>query len=210
MYDYYRQCNPEHGRLFDLAMTGRPNGPYELYPYESLSAGSRLVDVGGGSGHVSARIARKHRQLRYIVQDSEETTSYGKSVYGPEGLPLEFQVRNFFSEQSEKGAEIYLLRHVLVDHPDPAASQILGCIADAMDADSRILVEDVVLPDTIGEDSMRIHNVIDFHLLTLLNSKERTIDDWKDLIASTGKNLEIENIWRGEDAECLLEIRRRF
>lgn len=185
-------------------------GPHTLYPYAQLPAGSRVVDVGGGSGHITAPLARQHPELKYIVQDGPDTIAYGKSIYGSAGLPIEWQAVDFFKEQPERGARAYILRHILVDWPDRNALQILNCIANAMEKDSRLLICDAIVPDQYGEDSDSLINALDLHLLCMFNSKERSLKQWKELLGSVDKALEIVKVWSSDDPvgqEALLEAK---
>lgn len=205
-----RLLNPELGKKYALSMSAPSKGPHTLYPYGQLPAGSCVVDVGGGSGHITAPIAKQHPKINFIVQDSTDTIAYGQSIYGSAGLPIQWQTVNFFKEQPVLGAKVYLLRHILVDHPDRTCLQILNCIANAMDKDSRLLVADAIVPDQYGEDSDSLINVLDLHLLCMFNSKERSLSQWQELLESVDKGLEIVKVWRSDDPmghEALLEIK---
>lgn len=210
LYDYLRLENPELGQKYALSMSFPSNGPHTLFPYAQLPAGSQVVDVGGGSGHITAPLARQYPHLKFIVQDSTDTIAYGQSIYGSEGLPIDWQTVNFFQEQPVQGAKVYLLRHILIDHPDYTSLQILGCIANAMDKESRLLIADAIVPDRHGEDSDSLINALDLHLLCLFNSKERSLKQWKELLGSVAKGLEIVKVWTTGDAvgqESMLEVK---
>lgn len=209
-YDYMRLENPDLGRKYSLSMSLPSDGPHMLYPWAQLPPGSRVVDVGGGSGHITAPIAKLHPQLRYILQDSPDTIAYGKSIYGSAGLPIEWQKVNFFEEQKERGARAYILRHILVDWPDRHALRILKSIANAMDKDSRLLICDAVVPDRHGEESDSLMNVLDLNLLTMFNSKERSLKQWKELLGSVDRALEVVKVWRADvpvGQEAVLEAK---
>lgn len=191
-------------------MTIPSQGPHTQYSWGQLAAGSRVVDVGGGSGHITVPIAKLYPGLRYILQDSPDVIAYGTSIYGSSGLPIEWQVSDFHKEQKERGASVYMMRHIMVDWPDRQARQILNCIADAMDKDSLLLVCDAIMPDLYGEESDSLMNVMDFHLLSMFNSKERTLKQWKELLGSVDRPLEIVKIWRSDDPigqEAVLEAK---
>lgn len=210
-YDHMRLENPGLGRKYSLSMSMPSEGPHALYPFARLPAGARVVDVGGGGGHITAPLAGRHPGLRFVVQDSPETIAYGRSARGPAaGAPIEWQAVDFFREQPERGAAAYILRHVLVDWPDRDALQILNCIADAMGSESRLLICDAIVPDRYGEESDSLINVLDLHLLCMFNSKERSLGQWKELLGSVQKGLEIVKVWRADDPagqEALLEAK---
>ncbi|KAI7777518.1 hypothetical protein LA080_003467 [Diaporthe eres] len=212
-YDYMRLENPELGRKYALSMSApREQGPHALYPYDQLPAGALVVDVGGGSGHITAPLARRHPKLRFIVQDSiSADTDVSVPGAGPLAPNLERQEVDFFTEQPVRGAQAYLLRHILVDWPDRAARRILGRIAAAMDEQSRLLIADAVVPDRCGEDSDGLINALDLNLLVMFNSKERSLKQWEELLESVeGRRLEIVKVWgsgQSEGQEALLEVK---
>lgn len=53
----------------------------------------------------------------------------------------------YFTEQPIKGADVYLLRSVLHDWPDEYALQILRSLIPAMKPGSRVVLNEVCLPE---------------------------------------------------------------
>ena len=96
----------------------------DIYPFYDLPAGSKVVDVGGSRGHVSVRIAEKVPDLNFVVQDDEGILEAGQAEGIPENVKdrIEFMPHDFFNEQPVQGAEVYLLRFILHDHPDAFVS----------------------------------------------------------------------------------------
>lgn len=92
----------------------------DIYPFELLPDGSKVVDVGGSRGHVSVRIAEKVPGLSFVVQDDEGILEAGQAEGISEQVKerVDFMPHDFFAEQPVKGAEVYLLRFILHDHPD--------------------------------------------------------------------------------------------
>ena len=65
---------------------------------------------------------------------------------------------------------------------------------------SRILIDDAVVPETLGQDSIRFYNFLDMHMLQILNAKERTKTQWDQIVKATDKRLAIERIWEPCDS----------
>ncbi|KAK1974763.1 S-adenosyl-L-methionine-dependent methyltransferase [Colletotrichum cereale] len=198
-FDYYYQKEPERGRRFSLGMTpftGSYVSSLALYPFEDLRSGALLVDVGGGSGHVSSEIAKANQHIRFVVQDYEEPISLGRSKYKDSGLPIEWQVHNAFQPQPVKGADVYFMRRVLHDHSDSIAADVLKMIVTAMDENSRILIEDMIAPDLYGEDSEWFINHADMVMMMMHNAKERTLTQWEALFKKADERLRIVKVWR--------------
>ncbi|KAG4429005.1 hypothetical protein IFR05_015515 [Cadophora sp. M221] len=199
-FDYFYLEDPDRGRRFSLGMTSH-TGSYAssmaLYPFQSLPSGSLIVDVGGGSGHVSSAIAKENQHLKFIVQDFDGPISLGKSTYKDSGLPIEWQVHNVFKQQPVKGADVYFMRRVLHDHSDSVGANVLRMIVGAMDKKSRILIEDMIAPDLYGEDSEWFINHADIVMMMMHNAKERTLTEWELLAKKADEKLKIMKVWRG-------------
>jgi precorrin-6B methylase 2 len=56
-----------------------------------LDAGSIIVDVGGGVGMVSVEIAKKFRDLKFIIQDLPDVSDQTREVCKKFGLFYEFR-----------------------------------------------------------------------------------------------------------------------
>lgn len=123
MFDHYKIEQPSKGDRFAFAMAGsevvKPLTE-DIYPFHKLPTGARVVDVGGGLGSVSARIAAKIDHIKFVVQDQPDVVEVAVDMGMDEELQkrVEFQSHDFFQEQPVKGADVYLLRFILHDHPD--------------------------------------------------------------------------------------------
>ena len=134
MFPYFDQVDPKRGERFALGMAGseliRPLTE-DVYPFDQLPQGAKVVDVGGGRGQVSIRIAEKVPHVSFVVQDQ---ASVVQSVQAEGGLDelgdrVMFQAHNFFTEQPVRGADAYLFRFILHDHPDRYAFRCCRLLA---------------------------------------------------------------------------------
>ena len=130
MFQHFDEVDPRRGERFALGMAGseliRPLTE-EVYPFDKLPEGAQVVDVGGGRGQVSIRIAEKVPHLSFVVQDQASVVESVQAEGGLEDLDdrVRFQPHNFFAAQPVKGADVYLFRFILHDHPDRQVSQLL-------------------------------------------------------------------------------------
>lgn len=86
--------------------------------------------------------------------------------------------------------------------------RILSHIVAAMDPKkSRILVDDLVLPEQIGPDQNRLAHLRDFQMMVLCNSPERTASQWAALLKRVDERLVIEKIWGSADGPPILECK---
>jgi sterigmatocystin 8-O-methyltransferase len=212
-FEYFYQKDPDRGRRFSLGMAphcGSYASSMALYPFKDLPSGALIVDVGGGSGHVSGAIATANHHLKFIVQDFEGPISLGKSTYKDSGLPIEWQVHNAFDPQPVKGADVYFMRRVLHDHSDSVGANVLRNIVGAMDTKSRILIEDMIAPDLYGEDSEWFINHADIVMMMMHNAKERTLAQWELLAKKANEKFKIVKVWKGNEeargSSAIIEI----
>ncbi|RHZ57240.1 O-methyltransferase xanE [Aspergillus thermomutatus] len=217
LFDYFFTEDIARGQRFALGMAGTEimkTLTEDMFPFESLPQGAKVVDVGGGRGQVSVRIAEKIPGLDFVVQDDVSMLEAGQA----EGIPkavkdrIEFMPHDFFNEQPVKGADVYLLRFILHDHPDSRCAKILSNIVDAMEpGKSRILIDDAIVPSFLGPESSRFFNFLDLYMLVAMNGKERTLEQWNQLFQMVSPKLVLEKIWKtpdgGPESGTILELR---
>jgi len=139
-----------------------------------------FVDIGGGYGHQCMALKTKYPDLpgRVILQDLPGTLEQVLPIPGVEAM-----AQNFFEPQAIKSAKFYYMRNILHDYPDDKCLVILShCIA-AMDSDSLILIDEMVLP-TKGVPWQATQ--IDMTMMSALAAQERTIEQWYALLDRAG------------------------
>ena len=118
-----------------MSNSRRPLNLVTVYePLLSAPKGTKLVDIGGGIGHVAIAAAQEFPNLKCVVQDIGTMASEGR-----DGLPeelkdrVEFQENDFFKGQPIGGPGVYYyLRHSLHDHPDPWVSIASGFLGEGI------------------------------------------------------------------------------
>jgi 6-hydroxytryprostatin B O-methyltransferase len=106
-----------------------------------------------------------------------------------------FEAHDFFTPQPIQGADVYLLKHILHDWPDRMAAKILQGIVTAMTKNSRIIIYEGVLPEpnTVPKPMEKLATNLDLQMMTLMNAKERTREDWTSLCREADKRLVTKN-----------------
>lgn len=94
------------------------------------------------------------------------------------------------------------MHSILHDWPDDTCLKILANVTAAMRPGySKLLINENVIPDT---DAQWEATALDIMMLTLLSSRERTRENWEDLLTRAG--LRIAKIWTARNgAESLIE-----
>ncbi|CAG8050321.1 unnamed protein product [Penicillium salamii] len=142
-----------------------------------------FVDVGGGHGHQCRELGKKYPNLlgRMVLQDLPEAVEKLAPIEG-----VEIKAYNFFQPQAVTGAKFYYLRRIMHDWPDNEAAVILRNTAAAMNPESRILIDDTVLPDTGANWQSTLADLA----MMAFGGKERTEAQWRSLAKSAGLRLE--------------------
>ncbi|KAF5858058.1 hypothetical protein ETB97_004927 [Aspergillus alliaceus] len=122
-YEYLHCVDEQRGARFDAAMecNAQPFSEESTFPFENLKENAILVDVGGGRGHISHYLMRRHPHIQFIVQDDAAVIESVKADL--EGNRFKFQTQNFFDLQPVVGADVYLLNNVLMDHQDETCTE---------------------------------------------------------------------------------------
>ncbi|KAJ4294947.1 hypothetical protein N0V88_005186 [Collariella sp. IMI 366227] len=124
----------------------------DSYPVEeklgSLATGpdtSLMVEIGGGVGEQATAFRNKFPHLtgRIIVQDSPAVLTKATPAPG-----ITFTEHSLFKPQPITAAKLYYLRHVLQKWPDNDCVKILKNVIPAMGTESRLVIDDVVMPES--------------------------------------------------------------
>ena len=84
---------------------------------------------------------------------------------------------------SPAGARAYYLRNIMHDYPEEKCVLILQQIVKAMDADSVILIDDMIIP---RQDASWRATQIDLTMMASLAGVERTEKQWHVLLEKAG------------------------
>jgi hypothetical protein len=218
--DFYTYCNendPERGARFAIAMTevtrrqlpSLGNG----YPFEKLESRSRYVDVAGGLGHTCYFLARRLPEATFVVQDHQTVLAEAKKACPAELRDrVAFEPQDMFSAQPKSGTAaeqtpsgtVFLLKIILHDHGDEACRTILRNLLAVMGATDRILIVDLVIPETAGSISSSMSDLL---TLSLFGSRHRSLREWKALIDSSETSLTVKTFAAGaEEFDGLMVI----
>lgn len=150
-------------------------GIFSADPHQAI-----LVDVGGGFGQQALAFKTKFPTLpgRIIVQDIPSTLDGAQPIPG-----IELTIHDFFQPQPIPHAKFYYFRHVLHNWPEADCVRILHATIPAMGPHSRIIVDEVVLPDA-GVPWQAAY--MDITMMSLFGAVERTRSEWESLIDKGG------------------------
>ncbi|KAJ7151185.1 S-adenosyl-L-methionine-dependent methyltransferase [Mycena filopes] len=221
MFDFWAQ-NPEmnsQGEQFGIAMLGwgtavEAAAVVNAYPWSDLGPGATVCDLGGGVGAMAIQLARAHPGLCLKLQDLPDRMEQAKDVIWPAECPeamrenrIEFKPIDFLAESPIAGCDVYYLKNILHAFPKAECLTILKGIRMSMKPGSRVLIHEYILQtagccgqkrapapllSNYGEGRIRQY-YLDVSLMVLVNSQERTLDEYVELGEKAG--LEFMKVW---------------
>lgn len=187
VFDYFA-ANPEHGEIFNRAMTDMSAASAaaitEAYDFSGVET---LVDVAGGHGVLLASVLRANPALRGVLFDLPHVLEGAPETLERAGVKerVEVAAGDFFS-LVPAGADTYMLKHIIHDWDDERAALILNNIRRAMRADGRVLLFEAVVPAGNAPDFGKL---MDLEMLVSPGGVERTEREFRELLAQAGLRL---------------------
>jgi ubiquinone/menaquinone biosynthesis C-methylase UbiE len=187
IFDYLAE-HPEAARVFDAAMTAvHGSETAQMLAAYDFSGVKTLADIGGGNGSLITMVLQRYPQLKGILYDIDHVVARAKPRLEAAGVADRCQIiaGNFF-ESVPKGADTYLMRHIIHDWDEARCIQILKHVRAVLPAGGKLLLIEAVVP-TGNEPSFG--KLIDINMLVMPGGKERTADEYKALYAAAGFKL---------------------
>ncbi|KAI0695020.1 S-adenosyl-L-methionine-dependent methyltransferase [Cytidiella melzeri] len=186
-----------------------PQALIDGFDWEALSHDSVVVDVGGGVGSQSMVLAKTFDHLKSVVQDRHSVISESAPSYWKEAMPtaissgrVVLQEHDFFTPQPIKGPAVFMMRCILHDWSDDYAIKVLRQLRSAAATTTQLLVSDGIKSYACSppEQTNSIPGVTRDpipppllanrgNMLNMLNSTERTVNQFEKLFEKSGWKL---------------------
>ncbi|KAF1828286.1 S-adenosyl-L-methionine-dependent methyltransferase [Decorospora gaudefroyi] len=216
----YLEANPERAAVFSKAMSGWSLVDDSLkvlrnnFGWSSLE-NTKVVDIGGGNGHIRIDLAQHYPALQFTVQDiSNHQLSSAQSAEVQDRVT--FQQYDYTMPQPIRDAGVYLFRIAFHNNNDEEAMRMLRAVVPALENrhdDPILLINDGIVPEraegTITRSEEHQHRQLDMVMLLNFGGKERMERDWRALFEKVDKRLEISRMCYSPRGAGLLEIRLR-
>jgi len=176
---------PDFAEAFDLSMN-LLYVPETAAMVERLDFGrfSELMDVGGGNGEVLLRVLERYPDLRGYLFDLPHVVDRASDfIAANPAAPRCTVIPGSFFEPLPRGAEAILLRHIIHDWPEEEALVILKHCRDALPPGGCLLIAEALVEDA---DRPTIPIRTDLAMMTLYGGAERTLDEYRALLAKVG------------------------
>jgi O-methyltransferase domain len=180
----YLTDHPEEARIFDAAMTGKAHGQVAgaIANYD-FSRFGMIADVGGGRGHLLRAVLQTAPKAKGILFDLPHVVEAAKEIASDR---LKLQSGDFFNDAMPV-ADAYMIMQVIHDWADADATRILSGIRRAAPAHAKLLLIEVLVPETPERDWAK---EVDLFMLVFAHSRERTRTEYQRLLAGSGFRLD--------------------
>jgi O-methyltransferase domain len=183
LFDYLGK-HADAGASFNRLMLGfHGTEPAAVASAWDLPQVEHIVDVGGGVGTLLRTLLEVIPTARGTLFDRPEVTA--QADLGAVRDRCEAEGGDFFTSVP-RGRDVYLLSHIVHDWDDETACRILTNCQEAMAEGGRVILVEMVLPTGDGDHPSKS---LDLIMLSLAGGRERTEEQYRDLLASAGLDL---------------------
>jgi hypothetical protein len=181
-------AHPESAEPFNEAMTAYSNvvtaavvGAYDFSPFH------KIVDVGGGHGHLLASILKAAPEASGVIFDLPAVVEGARARVEAEGLAGRCEVSGGdFFESVPEGGDAYVLKTIIHDWDEERALSILRNVHRAMKDEGKLLLVETVIEDGDGPPFSKLS---DLHMMVMTGGQERTEAEYATLYERAGFRL---------------------
>jgi len=186
VFEYFA-ANPEHGEIFNDAMTDMSVvvAPAVVEAYDFSGLGT-LADIAGGHGYLLAQILKANPALSGLLFDVPQVIDGAGALLEREGVAARVQrvAGDFFAAVPH--ADAYIMKHIIHDWDDERSVRILSNINAAMAPGGRVLIVETVVPE--GNEP-HYSKLLDLEMLVSPGGIERTATEYAALLDAAGLRL---------------------
>jgi len=187
LFDYLQQ-NVDAADAFHQGMASVSSMlAYAILMGYDFAGISSIVDIGGGQGKLLEKILQFNPGIKGTVFDTASTIERVEQQLGDNaGTRRCSYVAGDFFISVPQGADAYILCGVIHDWDDSRAITILRNCRRAMAGKGRVLLVDMVVPDT---DARSFSKLLDLNMLAMTGGRERTKAEFRALLDAAGYKL---------------------
>ncbi|WP_223778187.1 acetylserotonin O-methyltransferase [Streptomyces sp. 135] len=197
VYDYYSE-HLEEGAAFEKVMSETTtNCVNALVETHDFTAYPRIMDVGGGRGTLLSRVLEAAPKAQGVLFDMPHVIDMARSSLREEADPdvvsrIEFTGGSFL-ESVPPGADLYMIKSILVDWPDSQVARLLANLHSAMAPGGRLLVVDWFGRDAAeaGRSVEGYEAIVSFSAWTLWGGRLRVRTEFESLLDAAGFTVEL-------------------
>jgi DNA-binding HxlR family transcriptional regulator len=181
--------SPENVSIFNAAMADLTRlVTIDILASYDFSRVLHLMDVGGGSGELIGSVVKQNPHIRGTVFDLERCAPAAGAHLAEIGVDdrASFLAGDFF-QSVPSGADAIVLKSVIHDWDDQLSCVILqNCCRALPKVGVLLLIERIMPQRPIACDEHRSHAFSDLNMLRGPGGKERTEEQYRDLLGRAG------------------------
>jgi SAM-dependent methyltransferase len=180
--------HPEASTVFNRAMAARMRARVDALISFDWGNHMRVADIGGGSGTAITAVLSANPHLQGVLFDLPTVVEEAHAILEHAGVAERCETvgGDFFTDPLPP-ADAYVLTQILHDWNDERAGAILRNCRRSIPDNGRLLVVDGVVPP--GPEPAFLKH-LDLHMLVLVGGKERTEQEWHDLLGAGAFEIE--------------------
>lgn len=188
IFDLFEE-NPDEQKRFNDAMSNLSKnairGVLDAYDFSGIGT---LVDVAGGHGVLLTSILQKYPDMKGVLFDLEHVVSGSKKRIEELKLTERCSTASGDFFKAVPSGDAYILKHIIHDWDDAQSLKILkNCHAAMAKTGARkLLIVEMLLP---GRNVMHPSKFLDVEMLMLPGGRERTEEEYRDLLQKAGFQL---------------------
>jgi O-methyltransferase domain/Dimerisation domain len=186
----YRAEHPDDERVFNRFMTQASEGEiaailaaYDILPHR------RVIDLGGGRGHLLAAILRANPAASGVLFDLPSVIEDARPYLEAQAvLPRCELAGGSFFDAVPGGGDLYTLKSVLNSFPDEPCGKLLAACRRAMDPRATLLLIEHVMPSGPDVPAEALADVAlrDMAMLVMQAGRQRTEGEFRALLDHAG------------------------
>jgi hypothetical protein len=208
-WDYCRS-NPNEMEAFGEAMKSNSLASIRgVLEHCDFSHAGKVVDVGGGFGHLIIALLKRHKTLRGVVADLPDIIPIARKHLQSEDEDVIHRLEFVGGDMFEKVpvADAFILKHIIHDWDDAHCIRLLRNCTSSMQPGGRVICVDSVLPP-MGDTSGTQAKLLDVDMLVFDMGKERTEKQWGELYEAAGLTITSITPLRDNFGTSIVEGRR--
>jgi hypothetical protein len=157
-------------------------------PLLDWPAAGAIADIAGGTGTLMGAVLEAAPGARGILVDQLQVLERARPVLERHGVADRCVLHPGDLFAPPPPAELYLLASVLHDWDDTHAARILTALGYSATRDTRLWIFEMLLPTDAAPHRAKMSDVL--MLLIFDGARERTLDQYQDLLERTGWRLQ--------------------
>ncbi|MGH3685599.1 MAG: methyltransferase [Pseudonocardiaceae bacterium] len=188
-FTYLAEDAPESYTIFNRAMSQRSGYTSEtIADIVDLSGATRIVDIGGGQGHLLCTLLRRNPHVHGILYDLPAAVDQADAALRPGGeLADRATVRpGSCLESVPAGCDVYILKNLL-EWEDDKTVHTLHNVAITAPTGARVVIIQPLIDDS---PEIAVTTAMDMMLLINVGGRRHRRRHLEDLIAQSGLELD--------------------